>query len=192
MTGIKLFVGLGNIGEEYSLTRHNIGFCFNELILQNLKLSFEKNTKLHGFVKKLPELDQVILLNPSTYMNESGIAVQATANYFKIKPEEIMVIHDDLDLLPGKVKLKLGGGHGGHNGLKSIIKHLGTNNFWRIRIGIGHPGDKTQVNSYVLKKPSKQDNDLINNTLISCYQNFSHFIHGNFETAMLNLHTGNK
>ncbi|MEY3028541.1 MAG: peptidyl-tRNA hydrolase [Pseudomonadota bacterium] len=137
MTGIKIFVGLGNPGGEYESTRHNVGFWFNDLIASNLKLSFEKSIKFNGLYKKIPDLDNIHLLNPTTFMNDSGLSVAKILNFYKVKPEEILVIHDELDLLPGDIRLKNGGGHGGHNGLKSIISSIGTNTFWRLRIGIG-------------------------------------------------------
>jgi len=122
-------------------------------------------------------------------MNDSGKSVQAITKFYKIKPEEILIIHDELDIIPGKVKLKLGGGHGGHNGVKDISNQLGSNNFWRLRIGIGHPGDKNEVSDYVLKNPSKIDSNLIEDSIYSSYQIFSLLISGEFDKAMLSLHT---
>ena len=121
MTGIKIFVGLGNPGSEYESTRHNVGFWFNDLIASNLKLRLEKSIKFNGLYKKIPDLDNIHLLNPTTFMNDSGFSVAKILNFYKVNPEEILVIHDELDLLPGDIRLKNGGGHGGHNGLKSII-----------------------------------------------------------------------
>ncbi len=124
-------------------------------------------------------------------MNDSGKSVQALAKFYKIEPEEILVIHDELDIQPGTAKLKLGGGHGGHNGLKSIQTSLGSNNFWRLRIGVGHPGDKSKVIGYVLNKPSKIEMQLIQESIINSYKVFSYIMLGQFEKAMLNLHSVN-
>lgn len=189
MTGIKIFVGLGNPGGEYESTRHNVGFWFNDLIASNLKLSFEKSIKFNGLYKKIPDLDNIHLLNPTTFMNDSGLSVAKILNFYKVKPEEILVIHDELDLLPGDIRLKNGGGHGGHNGLKSIISSIGTNTFWRLRIGIGHPGNKNLVKAYVLKRPLKNEEEEIRSAILRGYQNLSYMINGGFEKAMLNLHT---
>lgn len=189
MTGIKIFVGLGNPGGEYESTRHNVGFWFNNLIASNLKLSFEKSIKFNGLYKKIPDLDNIHLLNPTTFMNDSGLSVAKILNFYKVKPEEILVIHDELDLLPGDIRLKNGGGHGGHNGLKSIISSIGTNTFWRLRIGIGHPGNKNLVKAYVLKRPLKNEEEEIRSAILRGYQNLSYMINGSLEKAMLNLHT---
>ena len=142
MSGIKLFIGLGNPGSEYEATRHNVGFWFNNLIAQNIKQTLDENSKFLGFYKKIADLENIHLLNPATFMNESGLSVAKIVNFYKFKPSEILIIHDELDLMPGDIRLKNGGGHGGHNGIKSIIANIGTNNFWRLRIGNGHPGDK--------------------------------------------------
>ncbi|MDA0941959.1 MAG: aminoacyl-tRNA hydrolase [Proteobacteria bacterium] len=189
MTGIKIFVGLGNPGGEYENTRHNVGFWFNDLISSNLKLSLDKSIKFNGLYKKIPDLDNIHLLNPTTFMNDSGLSVAKILNFYKLKPEEILVIHDELDLLPGDIRLKNGGGHGGHNGLKSIISSIGTNTFWRLRIGIGHPGNKALVKAYVLKRPLKNEEAEIHSAILKGYQNLSYLINGSFEKAMLNLHT---
>ena len=122
-------------------------------------------------------------------MNDSGLSVAKILNFYKVKPEEILVIHDELDLLPGDIRLKNGGGHGGHNGLKSIISSIGTNTFWRLRIGIGHPGNKNLVKAYVLKRPLKNEEEEIRSAILRGYQNLSYMINGSFEKAMLNLHT---
>jgi PTH1 family peptidyl-tRNA hydrolase len=189
MSGIKLFVGLGNPGNEYTNTRHNVGFSFNNLIANNLKQELEASKKFLGHYKKLSEIENVHLLNPTTFMNESGLSVSKIISFYKFKPEEVLIIHDELDLQPGDIRLKNGGGHGGHNGLKSIIRSTGNPTFWRLRIGIGHPGDKSLVKSYVLNRPNKKDEENINNAIIKGYQNLSDLINGNFERAMLNIHT---
>ena len=128
-------------------------------------------------------------LKPSTFMNDSGKSVAALSNYYKIKPEEILIIHDELDLASGNTKLILGGGHGGHNGIKSISAHLKTNNFWRLRLGICHPGEKSLVHNYVLNKPQKSEKIDIEGTIFNSYKIFSLLTIGDFEKAMLNLHS---
>ena len=191
MHKIKLFVGLGNPGEQYVETRHNVGFWWIDFIGQNHKLSLKNSKKYFGEFSKHNEDGEVFFLKPSTFMNESGKSVQALAKFYKIEPEEILVIHDELDIQPGTAKLKLGGGHGGHNGLKSIQTSLGSNNFWRLRIGVGHPGDKSKVIGYVLNKPSKIEMRLIHESIINSYKVFSYIMLGQFEKAMLNLHSVN-
>jgi len=157
------------------------------LILRDELLSTQNPYEL--LYKKIPDLDNIHLLNPTTFMNDSGLSVAKILNFYKIKPEEILVIHDELDLLPGDIRLKNGGGHGGHNGLKSIISSIGTNTFWRLRIGIGHPGNKNLVKAYVLKRPLKNEEEEIRSAILRGYQNLSYMINGSFEKAMLNLHT---
>ena len=191
MHKIKLFVGLGNPGEQYVETRHNVGFWWIDFIGQNHKLSLKNSKKYFGEFSKHNQDGEVFFLKPSTFMNDSGKSVQALANFYKIEPEEIFVIHDELDIQPGTAKLKLGGGHGGHNGLKSIQASLGSNNFWRLRIGVGHPGDKSKVIGYVLNKPSKIEMQLIQESIINSYKVFSYIMLGQFEKAMLNLHSVN-
>ena len=191
MHKIKLFVGLGNPGEQYVDTRHNVGFWWIDFIGQNHKLSLKNSKKYFGEFSKHNEDGKVFFLKPSTFMNDSGKSVQALAKFYKIEPEEILVIHDELDIQPGTAKLKLGGGHGGHNGLKSIQTSLGSNNFWRLRIGVGHPGDKSKVIGYVLNKPSKIEMQLIQESIINSYKVFSYIMLGQFEKAMLNLHSVN-
>jgi len=191
MHKIKLFVGLGNPGEQYVETRHNVGFWWIDFIGQNHKLTLKNSKKYFGEFSKHNEDGEVFFLKPSTFMNESGKSVQALAKFYKIEPEEILVIHDELDIQPGTAKLKLGGGHGGHNGLKSIQTSLGSNNFWRLRIGVGHPGDKSKVIGYVLNKPSKIEMQLIQESIINSYKVFSYIMLGQFEKAMLNLHSVN-
>ena len=158
---IKLLVGLANPGPEYAQTRHNAGQWYvNQLVSQeNIKLKAE--AKFYGLTGRIQFAgNDLRILVPTTFMNLSGKAVAAMANFYRIKPEEILVAHDELDLPPGVAKFKLGGGHGGHNGLKDIISKLGNNkNFYRLRIGIGHPGDKNRVSGFVLgKAPSKEQN----------------------------------
>ena len=164
MSQIKLIVGLANPGAKYEDTRHNAGEWLINEIARQFNVSLKEEAKFFGKVAKINAASgEVRLLVPTTFMNLSGKAVGALANFYRIKPEEILVAHDELDLPPGVAKIKQGGGHGGHNGLKDIIASLGnSNNFYRVRIGIGHPGSKELVAGYVLGKPSPQDQERIN------------------------------
>ena len=163
MSQIKLIVGLANPGAKYEGTRHNAGEWLVNELARMYNASLKEEAKYFGKVAKINTAQgEVRLLVPTTFMNLSGKAVGALANFYRIKPEEILVAHDELDLPPGVTKIKRGGGHGGHNGLKDIIASLGNNNnFYRIRIGIGHPGHKDLVASYVLGKPAPQDQEKI-------------------------------
>lgn len=189
MNKIKLFVGLGNPGQQYKNTRHNVGFWWIDFIGKNHKLDLKNSTKYIGQFCKHNQDGNVFFLKPSTFMNESGKSVQLLANFYQIKPEEIMIIHDELDIQPGITKLKFGGGHGGHNGLKSIQASIGSNNFWRLRIGIGHPGSKEKVNGFVLSKPSNNESKLIEESILKSYEIFSYLMLGQFDKAMINLHS---
>ena len=155
---LKLIVGLGNPGADYSETRHNAGFWFCERLARELGVSFSMESRYHGRVAKtrLAGVD-FFLLQPQTFMNRSGQAVQALTHFYRIQPAEMLVVHDELDIPPGQTRLKFGGGLGGHNGLKDITSHLGTQDYWRLRIGIGHPGDRNDVVNYVLKPPRKEE-----------------------------------
>ena len=167
MLQIKLIVGLANPGSKYEGTRHNAGeWLINELA-RMYNVSLKEEAKYFGKVAKINTAQgEVRLLVPTTFMNLSGKAVGALANFYRIKPEEILVAHDELDLPPGVAKIKQGGGHGGHNGLKDIIASLGNNNnFYRVRIGIGHPGHRDLVAGYVLGKPAPQDQEKINSAV---------------------------
>jgi len=189
MTGIKLFVGLGNPGDQYANTRHNAGFWWIDLIAEqtNSKLSFE--SKMFGVVGKLLPNNDRWLIMPTTFMNASGKAVAAMANYYKILPQEILVIHDELDLPAGQTKIKFGGGHGGHNGLRDIHAALATADYWRMRIGIGHPGVKNEVSNYVLKAPTKAEQEAIDDNLYESSKFIDLLLSGDFDQAMLKLHT---
>ncbi|HYW02367.1 MAG TPA: aminoacyl-tRNA hydrolase [Gammaproteobacteria bacterium] len=159
--GVDAIVGLGNPGGQYALTRHNVGFWVVDLLARQHGAGFRGQRKLHGEHARI-DLDghPVHLLKPGTYVNRSGQAVQGLAAYFGLRPGRILVVHDDLDLPPGVVRLKRGGGHGGHNGLRDVVQHLGPD-FLRLRIGIGHPGDRNRVIDYVLSPPSADEEDLI-------------------------------
>src|SRR4051794_18244993 len=152
---IRLFVGLGNPGPEYESTRHNAGFWWVDALARELKVRLVADKGYHGLVARANVHGQTVwLLEPQTYMNLSGRAVASLARFFKIPPEEILVAHDELDLVPGQAKLKFGGGHAGHNGLRDIHAQLGTDDYWRLRIGIGHPGVRSEVTDWVLRKPA--------------------------------------
>ena len=167
MSEIKLIVGLGNPGDKYADTRHNAGEWLIERLARRFNVSLNPESKFFGkTARTLVNGKEVLLLVPTTFMNLSGKAVGALASFYRIKPEEILVIHDELDLPPGIAKLKQGGGHGGHNGLKDIVAQLGNNNnFYRLRIGIGHPGHRDLVAGYVLNKPSPADRDALEKVL---------------------------
>ena len=190
MSEIKLIVGLGNPGREYENTRHNAGFWWVDEFARLQKLSFKSETKFHGLTARgLAHGREILLLKPQTFMNVSGRAIVALAQFYKIAPAEILVVHDELDLPPGVARLKMGGGHGGHNGLKDIIAHLGTKDFWRLRIGIGHPGERADVVDYVLHEPRREERELIDEAMRKA-QDVAHLvIEGKAEAAMLKLHS---
>ena len=167
MSEIKLIVGLGNPGDKYTDTRHNAGEWLIARLARRFNVTLNAENKFSGYVgKTLINSKEIRFLVPMTFMNLSGKAVGALANFYRIKPEEILVLHDELDLPPGSVKLKLGGGHGGHNGLKDIVAALGNNNnFYRLRIGIGHPGHRDLVAGYVLNKPSPSEREALEKAL---------------------------
>ena len=187
---IKLIVGLGNPGREYEATRHNAGFWWVDELARNSDANFRNDSKFHGLVARTAlHGHEVHLLKPQTFMNVSGRAVVALALFYKILPDQILVVHDELDLPPGSAKLKLGSGHGGHNGLKDIIAHLGTKDFWRLRIGIGHPGERSEVVNYVLNAPRKEEQVLIDEALKRALDVAGPVIEGKMEAAMLKLHS---
>ena len=155
MTAPRLIVGLGNPGRDYEETRHNAGFWFCARLAQQWGASLATESRFHGIVGRSAK--SVWMLLPQTFMNRSGQAVGALARFHRIEPAEILVVHDELDIPPGQLRLKFGGGMGGHNGLKDITSHLGTQDYWRLRIGIGHPGDRNEVVNYVLKPPRRDE-----------------------------------
>jgi peptidyl-tRNA hydrolase, PTH1 family len=187
MAEIKLIAGLGNPGEKYESTRHNAGFWFVDALAAQNNCKLALDAKMFGIVGKLNS--DRWLLKPTTFMNGSGKAVAALANYYKILPTEILVIHDELDLPADNVKLKFGGGHGGHNGLKDVHAALGTADYWRLRLGIDHPGDKSEVVNYVLKAPTKGENDALQTNIHKACSIVPFLLKGEFEAAMLKLHT---
>jgi len=190
MTAIRLIVGLGNPGREYETTRHNVGFRWLEELAHLHSMNFKNENRFHGLVARGDMHGrEVTLLKPQTFMNASGRSVGAFAQFYKVEPEEILVVHDELDLPPGVARLKMGGGHGGHNGLKDIIAHLGGRNFWRLRIGIGHPGDRTEVVNYVLNDPHREERELMEAAMQNAQNVAQLVIEGKTEAAMLKLHS---
>ncbi len=155
MMALRLIVGLGNPGRDYEETRHNAGFWFCARLAQEWGVSLSFESRFHGILGRSAR--NVWLLLPQTFMNRSGQAVGALARFHRIEPAEILVVHDELDIPPGQLRLKFGGGMGGHNGLKDISSHLGTQDYWRLRIGIGHPGDRSEVVNYVLRPPRHEE-----------------------------------
>jgi PTH1 family peptidyl-tRNA hydrolase len=190
MSQIKLIVGLGNPGPEYTQTRHNAGFWMLDELAYKWQVNFKSESKFFGETARarLPTGD-VWLLKPQTFMNRSGQAVVALALFYKILPNEILVVHDELDLPPATAKLKQGGSNGGHNGLKDIQAKLGTPDFWRLRIGIGHPGDKNQVVGYVLKKAPAAEQSLIDTSIHNALDIMPLIVKDDFASAMQTLHS---
>lgn len=187
---IQLIVGLGNPGPEYEQTRHNAGFWWVDAIAREHGASLSVESKFHGWAGRLKTgRNETWLLKPSTFMNRSGQAVAALARFYRIPTENILVVHDELDLPPGAAKMKKSGGHGGHNGLKDIVAHLGSNDFWRLRLGIGHPGDAREVVNFVLRAPSREESDLIASAMEASTRLLPDLLAGQFEVAMLKLHT---
>jgi PTH1 family peptidyl-tRNA hydrolase len=186
---IRLVVGLGNPGKEYERTRHNAGFWLVERFASSSGLHFRKDPKYQALVTRLPD-NGAWLLMPQSFMNASGRAVQMLAGFFKVKPEEILVVHDELDFSPGVARLKQGGGIGGHNGLRDISQRVASHDYWRLRIGIGHPGDKNVVADYVLHKPSAEDKAEIDQAIDRALQVMPEILKGDLQGATQKLHSG--
>ena len=167
----RLIVGLGNPGAEYSETRHNAGFWFCERLADQLGVRFSHESRFHGLVANAREAGMWLLM-PQTFMNRSGQAIGALARFYRIEPAEILLVHDELDIPPGQVKLKRGGSHAGHNGLRDIHAQLGSADYWRLRVGIGHPGVKSEVVNWVLKKPSPDQRKLIDDSIIHSLKSY--------------------
>ena len=190
MSEIRLIVGLGNPGREYEATRHNAGFWWVDKLAHAHHFAFKAEGKFHGLAARgAVHGHELFLLKPQTFMNVSGRAVAALAQFYKIAPQHMLVVHDELDLPPGVAKLKLGGGHGGHNGLKDIIAHLGTRDFWRLRFGIGHPGEGADVAGYVLNAPRREETELIEQAMRRAQDVALLIVEGKQEAAMLKLHS---
>lgn len=189
--GIRLLVGLGNPGAEYAPTRHNVGFWLVDAIASAQGQTFRLESKLHGELCRLTLRGQDLrLLKPNTYMNRSGQSVAAVCRYFRIAPEQILIAHDELDLPVGALRLKQGGGHAGHNGLRDTIAQLGNRDFWRLRIGIAHPGYRDLVTPYVLGRPSRGDAEQIQDALRDAEGLLGDLVDGAFQLAMNRLHSG--
>lgn len=186
---IRLIAGLGNPGPEYADTRHNAGFWFVDEAARLLKTSLQMERGHFGLVARANVAGQSVwLVEPQTYMNLSGKSVAALARFFKIAPGEILVAHDELDLMPGQMKLKFGGGPAGHNGLKDIHAQLGSPDYWRLRLGIGHPGVKAEVVDYVLRKPPAEQRELIEQGIARSVASLDDLLRGDMERAMMALH----
>jgi len=187
---IKLFVGLGNPGTEYLATRHNAGFWWVDALARELKLSLVPDKAFHGQVARTTiNGDPIWLLKPQTFMNLSGRAVAALARFYKIAPEEILVAHDELDIVPGQMKLKRGGSHAGHNGLRDIHEQLASADYWRLRLGIGHPGVKSEVIHWVLKKPTPEHLQAIEDSITRSMLSVPLLLSGDMARATMALHT---
>ncbi len=189
---IRLLVGLGNPGTEYEDTRHNAGFWWIDTLARGLGATLQADRNYHGLVARVNNAPSaggpIWLLQPMTYMNLSGKSVAALARFFKIAPEEILAIHDELDIPPGEMKFKQGGGNGGHNGLKDMQAQLGSPNFWRLRLGIGHPGHKAEVANYVLRKPPLAERQLIEDCIAKSMDAVPLMLQGDLAKALTKIH----
>ena len=186
----RLLVGLGNPGSEYAKTRHNAGFWFCERLAQDVGARLAKESRFHGFVAAIrgnTRGEGLWLLLPQTYMNLSGQAVAALTRFYRIEAADILVVHDDLDLPPGALRLRFGGGLGGHNGLKDISAHLDTQDYWRLRIGIGHPGDRDDVVDYVLKPPRREEAEAMDAAIARALEAWPWLARGDWPAAMQKL-----
>jgi peptidyl-tRNA hydrolase, PTH1 family len=188
---IRLIVGLGNPGSEYEHTRHNAGFWWVDAAARKLGANLHPERTYHGLVARINRADDgpLWLLEPQTFMNLSGKSVAALARFYRIAPQEILVVYDEIDLPPGQAKIKLGGGAAGHNGIKDILAQLGSPDFWRLRIGVGHPGIKSEVVDWVLRKPSPEQRDAIHDCIARTLQALPLLIEGSMERAMMKIHT---
>ena len=190
MTGIQLIVGLGNPGKQYCQTRHNAGSTFVDTVTQKAGVAWTLDSSRYGLRARLQLADHALwIFKPSSYMNLSGKPVATILSYLKIPPEQMLVVHDDLDLSPGTARLKYDGGHGGQNGLRDIIQSLGHGAFYRLRIGIGHPGHKGRVNDWVLSQPEKQDALAISVAMQQAFDILPQLAAGHVQAAMQTLHT---
>ena len=191
MDQISLIVGLGNPGTGHAGTRHNAGYWFLEELARRYPLDFRLEARFKGELAQLQMGGRKLrLLRPNTFMNLSGGSVAPLARYFDVAPEQILVVHDDLDLPPGVARIKNGGGHGGHNGLRSLFSDLGSREFMRLRLGIGHPGNSDEVTDYVLRIPSAQDRELILDAVQRSAGMFEDMVAGDWERVMNELHKG--
>jgi PTH1 family peptidyl-tRNA hydrolase len=190
MSGISLIAGLGNPGPGYAQTRHNAGYWFLDALQRRTVFSYRSETRFRAELADILVGGQKLrLLRPTTWMNESGGPVSAVARYFGIEPAQVLVVHDDLDLPPGIARLKRAGGHGGHNGLRSIFQELGSQDFARLRLGIGHPGSPDDVTDYVLRTPSADDRNAIGDVIERTLDLFNGIAMGDWEKVMNQLHS---
>ena len=190
MSSIELIAGLGNPGAKYEQTRHNVGFWFVDALARSKGAKFKLESKFQGEVAKVSiDGNPVWLLKPNTFMNHSGQSVGALARFYKIPAEKILVVYDELDLSPATLRLKQGGGHGGHNGMRDIFSHLGSKEFIRLRIGIGHPGNSSQVSNYVLSKPSSDDRISLENAIDEALRYVPQIMEGELQKVMNHLHS---
>ena len=188
---IRLLVGLGNPGPEYEATRHNAGFWWIDTVARRLGAHLSADKAYHGLVARVNRpTGPIWLIEPQTFMNLSGKSVAPLARFFRIAPEEILVVHDELDVLPGQMKLKQGGSAAGHNGLKDIQAQLGSPAFWRLRLGIGHPGDRAEVAGYVLRKPPASERELIEGCIDRSMEALDLLLAGDMPKATALLHAG--
>lgn len=188
--GIRLIAGLGNPGFRYQATRHNAGFWFADALAHGCGARFKSSVRYHGELCEVNEGGRSSwIIKPDVFMNRSGLSVAALAGFYKIPVEQILVVHDELDLPPGSARLKQGGGNGGHNGLRSVMDSMGSSDFMRLRLGIGHPGQRDLVTDYVLTKPSPDDRRAIESAIDNAIAVLPDIISGNLERAMHQLHT---
>ena len=188
---IRLFVGLGNPGTEYAATRHNAGFWWIDALALQLGAQMVPERSYQALAARINRpAGPIWLLQPMTFMNRSGVSVATLARFFTIEPAQILVVHDELDLQPGQAKLKFGGSAAGHNGLKDIHAMLGTQDFWRLRLGIGHPGVKAEVVNYVLKKPSAEHREAIDKASEQSLRASNHLLAGEMDKALAVVHAG--
>ncbi|ODS92935.1 MAG: aminoacyl-tRNA hydrolase [Comamonas sp. SCN 65-56] len=187
---IKLFVGLGNPGPEYEATRHNVGFWWVDQLADQLKLHLAPERGYFSLMARASVQGKPVwLLEPQTFMNASGKSVAALARFYKIAPQEILVVHDELDFSPGQIRLKHGGSHGGHNGLRDIHAQLGASDYWRLRIGIGHPGAKAEVIHWVLGRPAPDDRKLIHMAMDHALTALPELLEGAMDKAVQRINT---
>lgn len=187
---IRLIIGLGNPGAQYAATRHNVGAWWVDIFAEKNNIPLHLDRKFRAFVGEcVHENQKCFLLKPTTYMNESGLPVSVVTQFYKINPEEILVVHDELDFEAGDARLKQGGGHGGHNGLRDIISHLHSSDFYRIRLGIGRPLHRDQVTDYVLNNPSRNDRDKIVNAIDESIAVIPDLLSGKIQQAFHQLHS---
>jgi len=188
-TALQIIVGLGNPGPEHLLTRHNAGFWFVDALARGQGAQFRSHSRYHGEICRVEVGGrELVLLKPHTYMNRSGLAVRALLDYLKAPVGELLVVHDELDLPPGTARFKQGGGHGGHNGLRDTITHCGAD-FWRLRLGIGHPGDRSEVIDYVLQRAPRADEDAVLGSIEASLDALPVFVRDGAEKAMKQLHS---